>query len=305
MTFKTATVTQRMAVRDSSYRLGNLAERLTLGHGPVDSGLGTEIDALAIKMQSALADAGYTSALPDGTAPVKSGDSVTVTTSDAGTLTAPAKATVTGNTLSGVKMTVATDALVQDGLDISIQDRNNVTLLGSGVKARVSRGGLISAYFTGLNQGINSDGNPLDITTSRGGSTTTGRCRVYVAANQVRNVYLDATAALQSGVTVPVQNSIGQNIQPGTVTVTNNLVASVKLPANYTAFGDGIAHKVTDGAGKTAQATAKVSGGVLQDQTLVGTVALVSDGQVLTVNGGTVTLAIANGVITATYAPTA
>lgn len=302
MTFKTSTVTQRMGVRDAAYRLGKMAERLTLGSGPLQSDLGSEVDALASNMQSALADAGYQAALPSGTAPVKNADAVTVSS---GGKSVPASAAVSGNTLSGVALTTATDALASDGDSVSIQDRNSNTLLGAGVAARVSAGKLVSAYFTALTQALNSDGNPLDVTTARGGSTTTGRVRVYVANNTVRSVYLDNSAALQSGATVPVQNSAGLNIQPGTVTVTNNLVASVKLPANYTAFGDGIAHKVTDGAGKTAQATAKVSNGSLTDQTLPGTVALVSDGQVLTVTGGTVTLAIANGAITATYAPTA
>lgn len=302
MTFKTSTVTQRMGVRDAAYRLGKLAERLTLGSGPLQSDLGSEVDALAGKMQSALAEAGYQAALPSGTAPVKNSDAVTVSQ---GGKSVPATAAVTGNTLSGVALSTATGALVSDTDAISIQDRSSNTLLGAGVAARVSAGKLVSAYFTGLNNGLNSDGNPLDVTTARAGTTVTGRVRVYVSNNVVRSVYLDSTAALQSGATVPVQNSAGLNIQPGTVTVANNLVSAVKLPANYTAFGDGIAHKVTDGAGKTAQATAKVSSGSLTDQVLPGTVALVADKQVLTVNGGTVTLAIANGVITATYAATA
>jgi len=302
MTFKTATVAQRMAVRDTAFKLGRKAQLLTIGSGPLDSKAGDEIDALATEAQSAIAGAGYAAALPSGTAPVKQGDSVTVAS---GGKTVSATASVSGNTLGNVNLTTATDTVASDGDAVSIQDRNSNTLKGDGVRARVASGKLVSAYFSALTDALNSDGNPLDITTARGGSTITGRCRVYVAANQVKNIYLDATAALQSGATVPVQNSIGQNIQPGTVTVTNNLVASVKLPANYTAFGDGIAHKVTDGAGKTAQATAKVSGGVLTDQVLPGTVALVTDKQVLTVDGGTVTLAIANGAITATYAPTA
>lgn len=302
MTFKTATVTQRMAVRDTAFKLGRKAQLLTVGSGPLDSKFGDEIDALAVAAQSAIAGAGYAAALPSGTAPVKQGDAVTVAS---GGKTVPALAAVSGNTLGGINLTNATDTVASDGDAVSIQDRNGNTLKGNAVSARVASGKLVSAFFSALTDGLNSDGNPLDITTARGGSTVTGRVRVYVTNNIVRNVYLDGAAALITGSTVPVQNSIGQNIQPGTVTVTNNLVASVKLPANYTAFGDGIAHKVTDGAGKTAQATAKVSGGVLTDQVLPGTVALVADKQVLTVEGGTVTLAIANGAITATYAPTA
>jgi len=336
MTFKQTSVDNRVAIRDSSVKLGNLAQRLTIGSGSVDSGLATEIDALAQSVQLALSTAGYPVSLPSGTAAVKNSDAVSVSS---GGKSVPATAAVSGNTLSGVNLTTATDTVASDGDAVSIQDRNNVTLLGSSVAARVSGGKLVSAYFTSLTNGLNSDGNPLDVTTARGGSTVSGRVRVYVTNNVVRNVYLDGAAALVTGNTVPVQNSAGLNIQPGTVTVTNNLVASVKLPANYTAFGDGIAHKVTDSAGKTAQATAKVSNGSLTDQTLPATVALladtntlavkdgagktatatagvaagvptatlpgtnaiVADAQVLTVDGGTVTLAIANGVITATY----
>lgn len=303
MTFKTSNVTVRMGIRDAAYRLGKLSELLTLGHGPVDSPLGDQIDVLANQMEAALAAAGYTGAEPPDAVRVTNGDVLTVASGS--TKTAPAKATVADNELTSLALTAATDALTSNGDAISIQDRNGTTLKGDAVVARVVDSRLISAAFSSLTNGISSDGNPLNVTTARGGSTVTGRVRLYVSNNILTSAYLDATAALQTGVTVPVQNSIGQNIQPGTVTVTNNLVASVKLPANYTAFGDGIAHKVTDGAGKTAQATAKVSGGVLTDQTLPGTVALVADAQVLPVTGGTVTLAIANGAITATYAPTA
>lgn len=344
MSFKTSNVTVRMGVRDGAYRLGKLAERMTLGHGPVDSHLSDEIDARAATMMSALAEAGYEAALPSGTAPVKQGDSITVASSSTSVLTAPATANVSGNDLTNVKLTTETDAIVSDGQDISIQDRSGNTLKGNAVKARVARGGLISAYFTALTDGINSDGNPLDITTTRSSSTVTGRARVLVVNNIVKNLYLDATAALQSGATVPVQNSAGLNIAAGTVTVgSSNTVTAAKLPSNYTAFADGRAHPVSDLAGVKSTVTAKVSNGDCTDQTLPataalllnsstlavkdgagksanaavavaagaptvtlpGTNAIVADKQVLTVDGGTVTLAIANGAITATYAPTA
>lgn len=336
MSFKETSVANRVAVRDGSVKLGNLAQRLTIGSGPVDSPLSAEIDALAATVQTALAEAGYPAQLPSGTAAVKNGDALSVTKAGK---TVPATIAVSGNTAGVVTLAQDTDALASQGDAISIQDRNATTLLGSGVAARVTENGLVSAYFTGLSYGINTDGNPLDITTARGGSTVSGRVRVYVVNNVVKNVYLDGAAALVTGNTVPVQNSAGLNIQPGTVTVTNNVVASVKLPANYTAFGDGIAHKVTDSAGKTAQATAKVSNGSLTDQTLPATVALladantlavkdaagktatataavaagvptatlpgtnaiVADKQTIAVTGGTVTLAVSNGALTATY----
>lgn len=135
MSFKTSSVTTRMGVRDAAYKLGKLAELLTLGHGPVDSGLSDIIDGLATQMQTALTNAGYSAILPEDTAAVK----------------------------------------------------------------------------------------------------------------------------------------------------------------------DGAASEVVDGAGKSAQAVANVADGVLINETLVSTVALVQDKQVLPVNGGTITLAIADGAITATY----
>lgn len=341
MSFKETSVANRVAVRDGSVKLGNLAQRLTIGSGPVDSPLSAEIDALAATVQTALAEAGYPAQLPSGTAAVKNGDALSVTKAGK---TVPAKIAVSGNTAGAVTLTQDTDALASQGDAISIQDRNSVTLLGSGVAARVTENGLVSAYFTGLSYGINADGNPLDITTARAGSTVSGRVRVYVVNNVVKNVYLDGAAALVTGNTVPVQNSAGLNIAAGTVTVgSGNTVTSAKLPSNYTAFADGRPHPVSDLAGVKSTATAKVSNGDCTDQTLPataalllnsstlsvkdgagksanaavavaagaptvtlpGTNAIVADTQVLTVDGGTVTLAIANGAITATYAPTA
>lgn len=336
MTFKQTSVANRVAIRDGSVKLGNLAQRLTIGSGPVDSALSTEIDALALTMQGALSTAGYPVVLPSGTAAVKNADSAPVT---AGGKTVPGTAAVSGNTLSGVNLTNATDTVASDGDAVSIQDRSSNTLLGSGVSARVAAGKLVSAYFTALTNGINSDGNPLDVTTARGGTTISGRVRVYVTNNVVRNVYLDGAAALVTGNTVPVQNSAGLSIDSGTVTVTNNLVASVKLPATVTAFKNGVSHTIVDQAGKTAQAVANVANGSLTNETLAataalllnsstlavkdgagksasaavtvaagaptvtlpGTNAIVADKQTIAVTGGTVTLAVSNGALTATY----
>lgn len=79
MTFKQASVANRIAVRDGSVKLGNLAQRLTIGSGPVDSDLSTEIDALAITMQTALVDAGYDPVLPSNSAIVVDGQTIAVT----------------------------------------------------------------------------------------------------------------------------------------------------------------------------------------------------------------------------------
>lgn len=339
MTFKTGTVTQRMAVRDSSYKLGKLAELLTLGHGPIESGLGTQIDTLATQMLAALGAVGYEQPLQDNEAKIDAGDGVSVYNGASGTTSYPAVVTVDKNEVERVNLTTATQAVAADGDAVSIQDRSSNTLLGSGVLARVAGNRLVAAYFSSLTYAISSDGNPMDVTTARGGSTIAGRVRLYVSNNTLRNVYLESTAALQTGATVPVQNSAGLNIDSGTVTVTNNLVASVKLPATTTAFKNGVSHTIVDRAGNSAQAVANVANGSLTNETLAataalllnsstlavkdgagksadaavavaagaptvtlpGTNAIVADEQTIAVDGGTVTLSVADGVLTATY----
>lgn len=339
MTFKTSTVTQRMAIRDASYKLGKLAELLTLGHGPVDSGLATQIDTFSTQMLAALGAAGYEQPLQPGEAKITEGEGVSVYNGTAGTTAYPAAVTIDKNQVNRVNLSTATQAVAADGDAMSIQDRNSNTLLGSGVLARVAGNRLVSAYFSGLTYAISSDGNPLNVTTARGGSTVTGRIRLYVANNVLSNVYLDSTAALQTGATVPVQNSAGLSIGAGTVTVTNNLVTAAKLPATITAFADGKTHAVTDipgqsvdvpvkvsngnyvsqvlpataalllnsttlavkdGAGKSASAAVAVAAGV-PTVTLPGTNAIVTDAQTIEVDGGTVTLSVASGALTATY----
>lgn len=257
------------------------------------------IDAALDALAQALEDAGVQEPLPDGTAKVTDGNAVTVT--DTAGKTAAAVVGVAGTSLSGVTLSATTDALVSDTMSgISIQDRNNVTLLGSGVAARVSAGRLVSAYFTGLTYAISSDGNPLDVTTARAGSTITGRIRLHVVNNVLTDVYLDGTAALQTGATVPVQNSAGLNIGDGTVTVgTGNTVTSAKLPEDITAFRDGLSHAVSDAGGVSSTAVCSVSAGTFQGQTLVDTAALTLDQSAVTIDGKVYTFTVTAGAISA------
>jgi len=196
---------------------------------------------------------------------------------------------------------------VQQGQSVSIQDRNSNTLKGDAVAARVARGGLISAYFTALTDAIVGDGNKLPLTTSRGGSTVSGYARVYVAANKVPSMYLDGTAAVQAGATVQLVNSAGTNVVgadacPVTLNSAGTGIANVAMPETVTAIADGVAHTITDGAGKTAQATASVSNGSLASQTLAGTAAIIKDGDVLdTSDGGSVTFTVSAGAIIPVY----
>lgn len=262
MSFKTSDVTVRMGVRDSAYRLGKLAERLTLGHGPVDSGLGVEIDALAKKMIAALELAGYQDIPPPGTARVENGAATTVLPNT------PATASVDGNTFKGVKLTAATDAIASDTQNITLQDRTGVVLKSDSIAARVSGGALQAAYFTSLTDSLAGDGKPLDVTTARNGSNVAGRVRCFVSGNQLRNVYLDNTAALQTGASVPVQNASGLNIEAGAVTVANNAVSSVKLPGTITAFSNGRTHDVSDIDGRKVAVPVVVSEGNYVSQIL-------------------------------------
>lgn len=335
MTFKGSTVSTRVAVRDSSAKLANLAQRLTIGSGPVDSQLSTEVDALCLDVLSDLLLAGYEQPLPNDTAKVEDDETVTVR---AGTTTADGEAVVAGSQLSHINLPTA--AIVADGdIGKGILDRTGTVLLGTGVNARVVSNALTGVYFTGLLNAVITDGSPYNITTARAGSTITGRARVYVNNNQLLSLYLDSTAALQSGATVPVQNSAGLNIANGTVTVANNLVTAAKLPATTTAFTNGVSHTIVDAAGKSAQAVANVANGSLTNETLVataalllnagtlsvkdaagkaatataavaagvptatlpGTNAIVADAQTIAVTGGTVTLTVTNGVLTAAY----
>lgn len=255
------------------------------------------IDAALDELAAALEAAGVAEPLPDGTAKVTDGTAVNVTS---GSLSVPASVKVNGTSLSSIALSNETDAVVSDTQSISIQDRNSVTLLGSGVAARVSRGGLISAYFTGLNYGINSDGNPLDVTTGRGGSTAAGRVRCYVVNNVVKNVYLDGAAMLQNGAAVRVQNASALGVDDNcTAIVANNLLTAVQLPADVSAIRSGKVKVITDGAGHTANATPVVSAGNLTSQTLEGIASLTLNGSAVTIGGKVYTFTVSAGAITA------
>lgn len=105
------------------------------------------------------------------------------------------------------------------------------------------------------------------------------------------------TAAVESGDTVLVQGHAGAAVVAGGV------LTSVTLPATSTVVSNGTATlNVVDAAAGTSTGTAAVAAGALSSITLVGTNAIVSDSQVLPeAGGGTITLAITDGVITATY----
>lgn len=255
------------------------------------------IDAALDELAAALEAAGVAEPLPDGTAKVTDGTAVNVTS---GSLSVPGSVKVSGTSLSSVALSNGTDAVVSDTQAVSIQDRNGVTLKGDAVRARVFRGGLISAYFTGLTDAINSDGNPLDVTTARGGSTVAGRIRCYVVNNTVKNAYLDGAAMLQNGNPVRVQNASALGVDDNcTAIVTNNALTAVQLPADVSAIRSGKVKVITDAAGHTANATPAVTAGNLTSQTLEGTASLTVNGSSVTIDGQTYTFTVAGGAITA------
>lgn len=254
------------------------------------------IDAALDQLAQALEDAGVQEPLPDGTAKVIDGASTTVT---GGGKSAPASVAVSGTSLDSVALTNPLQAISTNDDAAYIYDRNDVNLLPVGAKARVVDGVMKGIYFSSLTQSTLTDGTPYNLTTARAGSTVAGRARVYVAANVVQSFYLDATAALQTGATVPVQNSAGLSIGAGTVTVTNNLVSAAKLPANITAFRDGLSHSVQDAAGVTSSAICAISNGTFQSQTLVDTAALTLDQSAVTLDGKVYTFTVSGGKVTA------
>lgn len=256
------------------------------------------IDVALDQLAAALEAAGVQEPLPDGTAKVTDASAVTVT--DAGGKTSAGKVSVKGNSLSGVTLPAATNAIASDTQAISIQDRNSVTLLGSGVAARVSAGKLVSAYFTSLVYALQSDGNPVDVTTARAGSTVSGRVRMHVVNNKVVNAYLDGAAMLQNGGAVRVQNASALGVDDNcTAIVASNVLTAVQLPADVSAIRNGKVKVITDAAGHTANATPVVTSGNLTSQTLDATASLTLNGSAVTIDGKVYTFTVAGGKITA------
>lgn len=129
-----------------------------------------------------------------------------------------------------------------------------------------------------------------------------------VADSALSNVKLAATVALVDNAdTVPVFTSAGTaKVADGTVTVAAGVVSKVALPATATVLLNSGTVTVQTSAGTGNQTgTATVAAGVVSAVKLPATVAMVANGGTLAVTGGTVTFAVANGVLSGTYAATA
>jgi len=255
------------------------------------------LTAVLAELEQALSAAGISPVEPDGTATIK--DAAAVPVQDGAGHKVSGLASVTGNTLNSVTLPLV-NAIATDADEISIQDRNSNTLLGSGVRARVSNGGLVSAYFSGLTNGLQSDGNPVDVTTARNGSNVAGRVRMYVANNVVKNAYLDGAAMVQAGQAVRVQNASALGVDDNcTPIITSNVLTAVQLPADVSAIRSGKVKVITDAAGHTANATPVVTAGNLTSQTLAGTASLTLNGSAVTIAGKVYTFTVSAGAITA------
>jgi len=296
------------ARQDLTNVMTNAVKLLTVAHtgGKDLSTVKPALTAVLAELEQALSAAGIAPVEPDGTATVKDADGVPVQDGAGHKVSGLAK--VTGNTLNSVTLPLV-NAIATDADEISIQDRNSNTLLGAGVRARVSNGALVSAYFSGLTNALQSDGNPVDVTTARGGSTVAGRIRMYVANNVVRSAYLDGAAMVQAGAAVRVQNASALGVDDNcTAIVDGNKLTAVQLPAEVSAIRNGKVKVITDAAGHTANATPVVSAGNLTSQTLASTVSLTANGSAVTIDGKTYTFTVAAGAITAVAvadAPTA
>jgi len=239
------------ARQDLTNVMTNAVKLLTVAHtgGKDLSTVKPALTAVLAELEQALSAAGISPVEPDGTATVK--DATAVPVQDGVGHKVSGLASVTGNTLNSVTLPLD-NAITTQADAMSIQDRNGNTLKGDGVRARVSNGGLVSAYFSGLGDALNSDGNPLDVTTARGGSTVAGRVRCYVTNNVVRNAYLDGAAMLQSGAAVRVQNASALGVDDNcTAIVDGNKLTAVQLPADVSAIRNGKVKVITDAAGHT------------------------------------------------------
>lgn len=257
MSFESSTVTIRMGVRDAAYKLGKVAERLTLGSGSINSGLVDSAESLCSEMLDKLEAAGYSTSLDSTVATVANSDSVTITS---GTKTATATVSVADSAISAITLSSSADALVTNGQSSKIYASDGSTVIASAPVALVASNGYLGTRITSTSVGIAVNGNTASVSNSAGTVTASGK---YVVANNVTTgVTLPATAAL--------------TLDGGTLSV--------------------------KGVGATAvSATVAVASGV-PTATLPGTDAIVASGQTLTTtDGGTVTLTIANGVISAAY----
>ena len=137
--FSDATVTQRVAIRDTAYRLGKMSERLTMGHGPLTAGLGAVVDGFGQDMAVALQDAGYSSTT-DTQVVVSDGDKVSVQTSGHSVVAADGTAEVSAGVLSGITMPSNITG-VRDGVTSPVADASGKT---ANTTVKVTNGDLAS-----------------------------------------------------------------------------------------------------------------------------------------------------------------
>lgn len=157
-------------------------------------------------------------------------------------------------------------------------------------------------------------GAPTDATVSNGdtlplqtnGGTASGNVTATVAASAVSNVKLPAsTAVIGNGATVAVRNSAGADSHNATsVTTTQGALTGVNLAATVAMVDNSDSVPLLPATGTTpaqGSGTAAIAAGVVTGVRLPATSAVVTNGQVITVTGGTVTITVANNVVTAAF----
>ncbi len=157
-------------------------------------------------------------------------------------------------------------------------------------------------------------GSPTDATVSNGatlplqtnGGTASGNVTATVAASAVSNVKLPAsTAVIGNGATVAVRNSAGADSHNGTsVTTAAGALTGVNLAATVALVDNADSVPLLPAAGTTpaqGSGTAAVASGVIAGVRLPATSAVVTNGQTIAVTGGTVTITVANNVVTAAF----
>lgn len=151
------------------------------------------------------------------------------------------------------------------------------------------------------NESIVSDGGTVAVHNSAGADSH--NATAAVADNVLSAVKLAATVAMvDNSDSVVVHNSAGAAVA-GThaAAVAAGALTAVTLAATVAPVTNGT-HAVLDAAGKTAAGTLVVAAGALSTITLAATAAILLNGATYeTVDGGTLTVAVAAGVPTFTY----
>lgn len=151
---------------------------------------------------------------------------------------------------------------------------------------------------------IVSDDDTAPVQNSAGAAIGTGT--ITVADNEISHVRLPATiASLSNGDSVSVLNSDDADPHTGTAVVSDGVLTGINLAATVAMIDNSDSVPVRNYAGANVHAaTAVVASGVITSVILAATVAIIDNGETFSVDGGTVSISVADGVPTVTFTPT-